>query len=863
MALATEDRLAAFRTSIAPDFYTPEEFILWGEVEAILNRLKPAIEVLQELSTLPDASETDLTQALTCEPKVLEVLRILLAAPKAVGFEDGRELPENLPRTNQERRELAAVLLDLGIRRLLNPSANVRALATVGLIARNANQRRFRVRKRFEHRVEQLIRGVSREILDTTSVRLEQVPLYNQPPAARRVVDYVLAENGRPFVAITTVYQTQSGGRQQRDLTLTYPTLQRRLDEVPLGLILIADGRGIKQAPQRVLKSLLEEVSACMTLKQAEAGALREAIMRFAETGGRRKDWSVPLNRLVENALESFGTVRATELPAPTDTARLTLAQYAETRADYALTLSVGGETLSWSRSELVERAQKLIETTQRGHSDSIEAVRLFADLLGVSYDMVNLEKNEDGFQASMLGIQSDPVLPEKLLAVGYGSNVDSAVLRAVAKLALNHTPEAKVATLIVPSVEEASFLTDVQSTLTASVTVVSYDDLLQFAKHAAPPRDNYVAMILERSDLTKVSPFVLRSVTPARMFFGREEEQATILSTLATNSVALLGGRRIGKTSLLQRAKQRLEEANFRPFYGDCQVVLDWDDFGQMACRNWKVKVPEPFEPQHLFSIVSQLNDESGRQLVFILDEIDQLLKWDQSHTHEEVPEAFFRACRTLSQEGTVQFVFSGERTIAQKLWDPHSPHWNFCRPLPLQQLSRDASERLLVNPIHALQIAIEDDLEFCSEAWRRTSGHPQILQYLGDRLVRGLNERPAGERGVLSSSGLQAAAESYDFAEHYLETYWGQSVPLERLISVLVADGVESPPGIASRLRYESIDVMDDDVTQALRMLDLYGIIKKAGTGYILRAEWFPEALSYYGGIEQATTFFIEKLK
>jgi hypothetical protein len=57
MALATEDRLAAFRTSIAPDFYTPEEFILWGEVEAILNRLKPAIEVLQELSTLPDASE--------------------------------------------------------------------------------------------------------------------------------------------------------------------------------------------------------------------------------------------------------------------------------------------------------------------------------------------------------------------------------------------------------------------------------------------------------------------------------------------------------------------------------------------------------------------------------------------------------------------------------------------------------------------------------------------------------------------------------------------------------------------------------------------------------------------------------------
>lgn len=863
MALATENRLAAFRASIAPDFYTPTEFILWDDVEATLDRLEPAIEVLQELSELPNASEADLAQALACEPEVLYVLRLLLAAPKAVGFEDGRELPENLPRTDQERRELAGVLLGLGIRRLLNPSANVRALATVGLIARNANRRRLRVRNRFKQRVERLIRDVLREILDTTSLRLEPLPPHKQPPLARRTVDYVLAENGRPFAAITTVYQTQSGGRQQRDLILTYPSLQKRLDEIPLSLILIADGRGVKQAPQRALRSLLEEVGACMTLRQAEAGALREAIVRFAETGGRREDWSVPLNRLVENALQSFGTVRATELPAPTDTARLALAQYAEKHAGYALALSVGGEALSWTRSELVERAQKLVEMTQQGDSDSIEAVRLFADLLGVPYDIVNLEKNVEEFQAVTLQIQNDPVLPEKLLAVGYGSKVDSTVLRSAARLALLHTPEAKVTTLIVPSVDEANFLTDVQSELTASVTVVSYNDLLQFAKHAAPPRDNYVAMILERSDLTKISPFVLRSVTPAGMFFGREEEQATLLSTLATNSVALLGGRRIGKTSLLQRAKQRLEEANFRPFYGDCQVVLDWDDFGQMACRNWKVDIPEPFEPQYLFSIVSQLDDGSGRQLVFILDEIDQLLKWDQSHTHEEVPEAFFRACRTLSQEGTVQFVFSGERTIAQKLWDPQSPHWNFCRPLPLQQLSRDASERLLVNPLRSLQIIIENELEFCDEAWKRTSGHPQILQYLGDRLVSSLNDRPTGERGVLSPSDLLTATESYDFAEHYIETYWGQSAPLEKLISLLVAAGIESPPEIASRLRREGIGIMEDDIAQALRILDLYGIIKRADAGYILRAEWFTQAFVYYGGIEQVTTLFIEKLK
>ena len=132
----------------------------------------------------------------------------------------------------------------------------------------------------------------------------------------------------------------------------------------------------------------------------------------------------------------------------------------------------------------------------------------------------------------------------------------------------------------------------------------------------------------------------------------------------------------------------------------------------------------------------------------------------WRSLNADNAVPEAFFRACRTLSQEGLAQFIFTGERTIAMKLWDAHSPHWNFCRPLPLQQLTRTAAADLLTRPLESLGIEIVDRNEFEVALWRYTSGHPQLVQYLGDRLVRLLNERRPDRRTIVDPPDLRRTA-------------------------------------------------------------------------------------------------------
>jgi hypothetical protein len=234
--------------------------------------------------------------------------------------------------------------------------------------------------------------------------------------------------------------------------------------------------------------------------------------------------------------------------------------------------------------------------------------------------------------------------------------------------------------------------------------------------------------------------------------------------------------------------------------------------------------------------------------------------------HQKDQVSEAFFRTCRTISQGDLAQFVFSGERTVARKLWDPQSPHWNFCREVALQQLDQESTRKLVIEPLTSLQVVIEERITFQNLIWRLTSGHPQIAQYLGDKLVRNINQRLPESRSSLAISDLEEIANTYDFKEHYLTTYWGQATNLEKLISLFVLQGISVLPDIALRLREKNGVTQTSDPEQAaidaLRMLELYGVIQQDGNTFSIRIEWFGEALTAYGNIEDQIARYWERI-
>jgi hypothetical protein len=840
--------LDAFRASVTRDFYSLSSFVNWSEIDLRLQAYSTAFESLNDIIN-NELEVRPLAHALLKNPAVLDVIRTLLAIPQeAIGFLDGRALPARSPKTFDEALEVSIVLHEMGIKRLLTKGINVQALFLTSEVARDAKSRRSRLGHRIEAEVSRAIENailfVSLEI--GQSVELKK-PSRAERLAMARQVDYLIFVESKPIIGIVVAFQSAYGGRQFRDLSFVYPQLQDSLSELPLDLFVIADGHGIAAAPEKVLINLAERVASLMTIRQAHDGKLADEIIRTINFGTRKTTSSDALQEIIEASLNSGIAVKANELPASPEVSKLALAQYVAKNSNLAIELSPDSTQLTWNRPTYVKQAAEILRNF-RGN----EALSLVSELLRSTMTAV-VQNIGFGGDVAVLELKEHPILPQNLLVAAIADVVDRSLLKKVAKLALQKTPESKLALLLIPgsaSLGDDDELRRAQRELSVSVIVLNGRLLRMLTQNSQAPIDGLISQILVQSDLTKVSPFILNNATPSRMFYGREAEEATLLSTLGSNSVALLGGRRIGKTSLIRHVRTALGVADFVPLFGDCQTVRNWDDFGALIERNWKVRVGRPFSPQNLFSVIDEIAARSQNKLVIFLDEIDQLLDWDQHHSSDEVSEALFKAFRTISQEGAAQFVFSGERTIAKKLWDPHSPHWNFCRPLMLRQLSFSSSQSLLIDTFKAMQISIFDEKAVADLAWSSTSGHPQILQYLGDAVVLLLNERSAFERSTVGPAEILDVVSSFEFADHYLSTYWGQATVLEKMMSLLIAQGIGDPQEIQGKLAKLGTEVGQDQLHTGLRMLELYGIVDVVSDGYKLRIEWFHEALKHHGG-------------
>jgi hypothetical protein len=837
--------VAEFQESIAPDAYSVETFVPWPDIDEELAALEAPINVLQLLIDADELSPTSLTTALESEPEIATVARRLFTAPHAVGFVDGRELPEYFDPQEQSARDLAELLFDLGLARILQPGSRVADAYRVAAIAVDSRRRGFRRKDDLESRVDYLIQSALAEVKSRVPVAVTRHSEEELPGPLRNRVGEVIMADGRPVALVANVFQAISGGRQYRDLSVTYPRLQEDLDAVPACLVLIADGRGLHDASRRVLLTLFESIHACLTLHQAESGGLASALLQAIEQRGVRETRRAPLRTLIGAQLRQQMSVSAAELPAPFDTARSSLAEYATTNSHLALTLRANGAEIGWATPSRVAAAQTLLhQFDPRGAVDALTAALALEDI-------EHLELDSD-LVMSVGSVLADPVLPPRLpIAAVAGEITEAGPIANTVRAARQHVTGARIAILLASDASDwlGRLSTTPQRSHATSVVVLDGERLLSVVG-SVRPRDALISALLEQADLTKASPFVSTGATPREMFFGRQQEAADLMSALGSGSVAVLGGRRIGKTSLLHRATQSLDAEGWSTVYADLQEAGDWATFADHVRLRWDVDVPTDFSPGALARIVAQLRERGQGRLVLVFDEVDQLLRWDQDHGENFVSEAFFRACRALSQEGSAQFVFSGERTIAERLWDPSSPHWNFCRPLPVRQLTRDAADELLERPLASLGVALLDREEALQHAWERTNGHPQIIQKLGEELVRSLNRRAPAERSLLGPDDIRAITSQASYAEHYVMTYWGQATSLERAVSAAIVEGVTAWSHLIARFPENA-----ESLRPALRMLQLYGIVEDAQEPFQLRADWLGDAMEALGGTARVT--------
>lgn len=842
--MSLNDRIENLRNSITPDLYDPNDFINWDTVQSVIERLQPGILSIKGNKPSRRFTATSLGKAIFEEPNALEVLMILTAIRGAVRFQDGRYIP-NRSQSVSSRKEcdkVASVFIDIGVDKILGSTEELDQQVLTAVVADQADRRRFPTKTRLEERVSDLVKQAI-EHSEKKGIGCELASKSNFPPVAKRASDYVISIKGRNAIVIRIVFQAQAGGRQQRDLKTTYPNLKSEMERDELVLCLIADGQGIKEASDSTLNELLKGVPNCMTLQQAENGALADVIVKNQDWIESKKSTAPALDTIIESILFEGESVSAADLPSSSAQSRMALASYVEKHPDIGLALVKGGDSVKWHRPEEVHLGKELLKKF-----NPQSALELLARLIGAEFKKVKCS-----LPAVFVSPPKGANLPVKIIAFSSKDDFSPSLIANAAQKSFELLPDTRLSILIVKdplSSSDLSALRRQQIVLTVNVIVLDVEMLADMAKGRDDPLDLILQLVLEQSDLEKVSPFVLRGATPAQMFYGREAEEAVLLGSLTSNSVAIIGGRRIGKTSLIMHTQKRLSEAGFTSYFCDCQHVRNWEDFGNLVSRRWKVKVPSKFKPHHLFDLMGNLSNTQGKDLVILMDEVDQLLDWDQSHSEDEAPEAFFRACRSISQQGIAQFVFSGERVISQKIWDPHSPHWNFCKPLSLRQLNHQETVSLITEPLINLGITIDEPESLADEVWKRTSGHPELVQFVGDALIKKLNT-DSRSRLDLGSNDVVEVTDCFEYAEQYLETYWGQSTNTEKIISIFLSQASTDMKGLTSELKTHSIKLDHASILDSLRMLDLYGVIHQSDQQFTLKAEWFGLALGYYGGL------------
>lgn len=172
---------------------------------------------------------------------------------------------------------------------------------------------------------------------------------------------------------------------------------------------------------------------------------------------------------------------------------------------------------------------------------------------------------------------------------------------------------------------------------------------------------------ILTQRNLSTISPYETEAPVRGRMFYGREDEKK-ILTRRMGECFAIIGSRRIGKTSLMFAIMDHLRlEGSYTPFLIDCSLHTNEVEF--IGDVTEKLEAKELFKnsrqtfPNFLKRIcIAKYNGK----VIFLLDESDHLLSYDRSRNW-----SLIRILRAAFQEGYCRFIVSGFKELLREKED------------------------------------------------------------------------------------------------------------------------------------------------------------------------------------------------
>jgi starch synthase len=344
--------------------------------------------------------------------------------------------------------------------------------------------------------------------------------------------------------------------------------------------------------------------------------------------------------------------------------------------------------------------------------------------------------------------------------------------------------------------------------------------------------------LVLRQVPLT--TPFVITGPVPDALFFGRVQEMQNITQYLGLQrSCALIGGRRIGKTSVLQRLHRvYLPQRGFRSIFHDCSITPNYEAFLAGSITDWRPEA-QPGFPSTFGELFD--NPPTDKALVLLLDEADKLIPAEQ-----DMEWPLFNRLRALANTGRVQFLLCGEQALRQALHTSIGPLFNSPNEIILGPLEFHDVQMLITDPMKSLEIELVGKKEIINRIFEVSAGHPNIVQRLCARLTE---QRQRLHRITLTD--VEQVIEDPRFQrDDFLDTYWAGSLALEKIISLLMVQDEALRSAREIRKKIESqldLKVRAKEVEQALEnLVILRSILKLTSRGYEFAVRAFPKVVA-----------------
>ncbi len=560
------------------------------------------------------------------------------------------------------------------------------------------------------------------------------------------------------------------------------------------------------------------------------------------------------LNRKIDNQVRRHGLIEVSDLKGRPIRKQVSLLEnYAESTPGLALTFSSDKHTLSLKRLNefrKIKDAWQLLQADKEDkHIQSInDIIECLAFVLQLPKEEIEIHKYQQVYYTTFnsaqifQGLNVPSLIPILFFLENKLEQYHLDAIRHVSRNLLNSSDRVLLF-FTTMSDKDPSWPLQLERlgyAFAYDLVPFGYDGLRTIVS-SQNPRRVFKQQVLKCVNLTVVSPYTMTGPVSDNVFFGREPETREIVEHSQNESYVVIGGRRIGKSSLLGRLHRiRLPAAGFQTLYHDCSSTPTRNAFLNATIRNWRPE-PPPAAPATFNDLLQ--SPPSDKRLVLLLDEVDKLVPADRADGW-----SLFNMLRAMSNSGHAQIVLSGERTLKDALRDSEGPLFNFANEILIGPLDFHAVEELITRPMKQLEIELENEKVLVNRIWAFTSGHPNVVQRLCRRLIERLKEQ---NKRYITLNDLEAVIEDPGFQrDDFLSTYWEAATPLEKIISLLMSDNREVRTLQSLRRALEDrcgLHPSAREIDDALqRLVDLRSILKRTPTGYEFAVKAFPRVVA-----------------